>query len=188
MKIGYTRLTKNDPKPKKQTEALEAAGCELVFTEQCSSESKQRPELERMFKAIKPGDTVIFERLDMLALSLKELAVQIERIKLHKAHFISLNENIDTSIPAGELAFEMIGCIAKFEQRIISERTIAGLDAARARGQKGGRRAKLSTEDIDKAQAMLLLDPELTKAEVAIYFNVSRPTLNKALNSTDTYK
>jgi DNA invertase Pin-like site-specific DNA recombinase len=188
MKIGYTRLTKNEPAAKKQAEALEKAGCELVFTEQCRTGSRQRPELERMFKALKAGDTVIVERLDMLARSLKDLAVQIERVESHKAQFMSLNENIDTSIPAGERAFEMIGSIAKFEQRIISERTIEGLDAARARGQKGGRRAKLSTEDIDKAQAMLLLDPDLTKTEVAIYFNVSRPTLNKALNSTDTYK
>ena len=81
----------------------------------------------------------------------------------------------------GELAFHMIGSIAQFERRLISERTKAGLDAARARGRKGGRKAKMSPNDIKKANAMLL-DPEMTKAEVARHFGVSRPTLNKALN------
>tara|TARA_R110002012_G_scaffold69969_1_gene180709 strand:+ start:515 stop:709 length:195 start_codon:yes stop_codon:yes gene_type:complete len=63
----------------------------------------------------------------------------------------------------------MIGSIAQFERRLISERTKAGLDAARARGRKGGRKAKLSKNDIKKAQAMLL-DPNMTKAEVAQHF------------------
>jgi DNA invertase Pin-like site-specific DNA recombinase len=76
----------------------------------------------------------------------------------------------------------MIGAIAQFERRLISERTRVGLQAARARGRKGGRKAKLTKSDIKKAQAMLL-DPAMTKAEVAKHFDVSRPTLNKALSS-----
>ena len=95
--------------------------------------------------------------------------------------FISLNENIDTTTAIGELAFHLIGSIAQFERRLISERTKAGLDAARARGRKGGRKAKLTPADIKKAKAMLN-DPQMTKAEVSEHFGVSRPTLNKWLN------
>ena len=93
----------------------------------------------------------------------------------------SLNENIDTTTAVGELAFHMIGSIVQFERRLISERTKAGLEAARARGRRGGRKAKLNKSDVKKAQAMLL-DPMMTKAEVAKHFDVSRPTLNKALS------
>ena len=74
----------------------------------------------------------------------------------------------------------MIGAIAQFERRLISERTKVGLAAARARGRKGGRKAKMSCADVRKAQAMLL-DPTVTKTEVAEHFGVSRPTLNKHL-------
>lgn len=81
----------------------------------------------------------------------------------------------------GELVFHMIGSIAQFEHRLISERTKIGLKAAIVRGRKGGRKAKMSPLDIKKAQAMFL-DPEMTKAEIAKHFDVSRPTLNKALN------
>ena len=77
----------------------------------------------------------------------------------------------------------MIGSIAQFERRLISERTKAGLEAARARGRRGGRKQKLTSTDVKKAHAMLL-DPAMTKAEVAKHFNVSRPTLNKALENS----
>jgi DNA invertase Pin-like site-specific DNA recombinase len=98
-----------------------------------------------------------------------------------KPQFISLNENIDTSSATGELIFHMIGAIAQFERRLISERTKTGLEAAKARGRKGGRRPKLTPSDVKKARAMLS-SGEVSKAEVAKHFNVSRPTLNKALN------
>ncbi|QFT13273.1 DNA-invertase hin (plasmid) [Vibrio sp. THAF190c] len=75
----------------------------------------------------------------------------------------------------------MIGAIAQFERRLISERTKVGLAAARARGRRGGRKSKMNDSDIRKAKAMLL-DPMVTKTEVAEHFGVSRPTLNKALS------
>ncbi|WP_394175968.1 helix-turn-helix domain-containing protein [Thalassotalea litorea] len=80
-----------------------------------------------------------------------------------------------------ELIFHMTGSIAQFESRLIVERSKAGLAAARARGRKGGRKPKLSQKDIKQAKAMLL-DPLVTKSEVAEHFGVSRPTLNKALS------
>jgi DNA invertase Pin-like site-specific DNA recombinase len=104
----------------------------------------------------------------------------MDGFKQQGVQFISLNEKIDTTTAIGELAFHMIGSIAQFERRLISERTKAGLDAARARGRKGGRKAKLTPADIKKAKAMLS-DPEMTKSEVAEHFAVSRPTLNKWL-------
>ena len=117
-----------------------------------------------------------------MILILKYLIELLDNFKNKGVQFISLTEQIDTTSAMGELVFHMIGAIAQFERRLISERTKAGLDAARARGRKGGRKPKLSESDIKKAKAMLL-DPEVTKSEVAQHFNVSRPTLNKSINS-----
>lgn len=72
----------------------------------------------------------------------------------------------------------MIGSIAQFERRLISERTKVGLEAARVKNGKGGRKQKLTSADTKKAQAMSLAT-DVTKAEVARHFDVSRPTLNK---------
>lgn len=78
------------------------------------------------------------------------------------------------------MIFHIFGALAEFEHNLIRERTLAGLAAARARGRKGGRKPALSDSDVKKAAAMLL-DPLITKKEVAEHFGVSRLTLNKSL-------
>lgn len=182
MKIGYARVSTEDQLQDAQLDALNSAGCERVYRESYSGQSKNRPELERMIDALREGDIVVVQRLDRLGRSLKDLIELLDGFKQQGVQFISLNENIDTTTAVGELAFHMIGSIAQFERRLISERTKAGLDAARARGRKGGRKPKLTETDIKRAKAMLS-DPEMTKSEVAEHFGVSRPTLNKALET-----
>jgi DNA invertase Pin-like site-specific DNA recombinase len=181
MKIGYARVSTDEQSQDAQLDALNEAGCVKIYHEKYSGKSKTRPELERMIDTLRKGDIVIVQRLDRLGRSLKDLIELLDGFKQQGVQFISLNEKIDTTTAIGELAFHMIGSIAQFERRLISERTKAGLDAARARGRKGGRKAKLTPADIKKAKAMLS-DPEMTKSEVAAHFNVSRPTLNKWLD------
>lgn len=183
MKIGYARVSTEEQSDSAQLNALRDAGCERVYQEKDSGKSRFRPELERMTDSLRAGDVVVVQRLDRLGRSLRDLIELLDSFKEQNVQFISLNESIDTTTAVGELAFHMIGSIAQFERRLISERTKAGLAAARARGRKGGRKAKLTTSDIRKAHAMLL-DPSVTKAEIAEHFGVSRPTLNKALNKT----
>ena len=181
MRIGYARVSTEEQNEDAQLDALNAACCEKLYIEKCSGKSKNRPELDRMIDSLRKGDIVVVQRLDRLGRSLKDLIELLDGFKQQGVLFISLNENIDTTTAIGELAFHLIGSIAQFERRLISERTKAGLDAARARGRKGGRKAKLTPADIKKAKAMLN-DPQMTKAEVAEHFGVSRPTLNKWLN------
>ncbi len=180
MKIGYARVSTEDQDSALQLDALNSSGCERIYSESISGKQKKRPELDRMLDSLRSGDTVVVWRLDRLGRSLKDLIELLDNFKNNGIQFISLTEQIDTTSAMGELVFHMIGSIAQFERRLISERTKAGLDAARARGRKGGRKPKMSESDIKKAKAMLL-DPEVTKAEVAQHFKVSRPTLNKAI-------
>ncbi|APD88565.1 DNA invertase [Alteromonas mediterranea] len=180
MKIGYARVSTVEQSDSAQLDALLDAGCERIYHEKVSGKSRVRPELERMLDSVRAGDVVVVQRLDRLGRSLKDLIELLDGFKQQDIQFLSLNEKIDTTSAVGELAFHMIGSIAQFERHLISERTKAGLAAARARGRKGGRKAKLSKSDIKKVRAMLR-DPMMTKAEVAKHFEVSRPTLNKAL-------
>lgn len=180
MKIGYARVSTEEQNEGAQLDALNAAECEKLYIEKCSGKLKSRPQLDRMLDAIRKGDIVVVQRLDRLGRSLKDLIELLDVFKSQGVQFISLNESIDTTSAVGELAFHIIASVAQFERQLISERTKAGLASARARGRKGGRKQKLTNNDIKKAQAMLL-DPTMTKAEVACHFEVSRPTLNKAL-------
>jgi DNA invertase Pin-like site-specific DNA recombinase len=104
----------------------------------------------------------------------------ITDLELRNIGFRSVTEAIDTTTPSGKLVFHIFAALAEFERTLIQDRTKAGLAAARARGRNGGRPPKLNQLQIKKAKA-LLLDPNMTKAEVARHFDVSRTTLNKAL-------
>ncbi len=156
-------VSTEDQKEDAQLDALEKFSCERIFIEKCSNKSKHRPELDRMLDTPREGDVVIVQNLDRLGRSLKDLLELLDNFKKKGVQFISLNEKIDTTTAIGELAFHMIGAIAKFE------RTKAGLEAARARGRKGGRKPKLNSADIKKAKAMLM-DPDMTNTEVAEHF------------------
>jgi DNA invertase Pin-like site-specific DNA recombinase len=66
-------------------------------------------------------------------------------------HFQSLSENIDTSSPGGRLVFHMMAALAEFERSLISERTRAGMAAARRVGQHLGRKPILSDDELREA-------------------------------------
>ncbi|MBK7366098.1 MAG: recombinase family protein, partial [Nitrosomonas sp.] len=126
------------------------------------------------------GDTLVVWRLDRLGRSLTDLVEIVQSLEGRGVGFQSLTESIDTTNAGGKLVFHVFAALAEFERNLIRERTIAGLAAARARGRKGGRKVKMEKADIRKAAAMLL-DPQMTKTEVAKHFGVSRVTLNAAL-------
>src|SRR5690606_3750519 len=115
-----------------------------------------------------------------LARSMRQLIDTVELLQSKGIGFRSLTEAIDTTTPGGMLVFHIFGALAEFERAIIRERTRAGLEAAHARGRKGGRRPKMSKSDIRDARA-LLRDPEIGVAEVAHRIGVSPATLYRYL-------
>ena len=181
MIIGYARVSTHDQNLDSQLDALQKADCEQIFQEKITGKTKDRPELISCLKALRKGDVLIVWKLDRLARSLKDLVEIITDLNQREIGFKSLTEAIDTTSATGRLVFHIFGALAEFEHSLIRERTIAGLDAARARGRKGGRKPSMSENDIKKAKAMLS-DPQITKTEVAKHFGVSRVTLNNSLN------
>lgn len=180
MIIGYARVSTTDQDTALQIDALNGASCERIYQESRSGASKERPELIRCLDAMRSGDTMVVWRLDRLGRSLKDLVEIVSELENKGVGFRSLNESIDTTTAGGKLIFHVFAALAEFERSLIQERTKAGLKAARARGRKGGRPKALSQDQLRKATAMLL-DPKMTKTEVAKHFGVSRVTLHKAL-------
>ena len=180
MIIGYARVSTNDQNPELQVDALEKAGAEQVFQEKFTGTSRERPELSQCLRMLRSGDVLVVWKLDRLARSLKDLVEIVQDLQDRGIGFKSLTESIDTTSSGGRLVFHIFGALAEFERDLIRERTMAGLEAARARGRKGGRKPSLSKTDTQKAAAMLL-DPKITKTEVAQHFGISRTTLNASL-------
>jgi len=176
MKIGYARVSTDDQTLDLQLDAPRAAGCETIYQEHASGASSTRPQLEECLKAVRSGDTLVVWRLDRLGRSLIDLVSIVNGLKCRGIEFDSLTERIDTTSPAGELIFHIFASLAQFERNLIRERTIAGLNAARARGRKGGRRPKLTASETKAIKAMMKTG-ELTVAEIARRFGVSTSTL-----------
>lgn len=180
MLVGYARVSTHDQKPELQLDALRAAGCEEIFIEKASGAQRDRPEMQAALRHLRAGDTLVVWKLDRLARSMKQLIETIESLEAKGVGFRSLTEAIDTTTPGGRLLFHVFGALAEFERSIIRERTRAGLDAARARGRKGGRPPKLTEKDIKAARAMLL-DKTITVEEIARHLRVSPATLYRHL-------
>lgn len=180
MNIGYARVSTAEQNLTLQTDALEAAGCERVFVETASGAQRDRPELERALDFMRPGDTLVVWKLDRLARSIRQLIDTVELLQSKGMGFRSLTETIDTTTAGGMLVFHVFAALAQFERAMIRERTRAGLEAARARGRKGGRRPKLSKDKLRIAKT-LLRDPELSVGEVARHVGVSPATLYRLI-------
>ena len=180
--IGYARVSKDDQNLDLQRDALYLAGCSVLYEEKISGGkiTSDRPELDHCLKALRSGDTLVVWRLDRLGRSLKELLEIVGGLEHRSIHFKSTKENIDTGTAAGKLIFHIFASLAEFERNLIQERTIAGLDAARARGRKGGRKKSLTDKQVREAK-LLLSDPENQVKEVAKRFKVARSTLYKYL-------
>jgi DNA invertase Pin-like site-specific DNA recombinase len=118
--------------------------------------------------------------LDRLARSLKQLIETVEEFGTRKVGLRSLTEAIDTTTAGGKLVFHIFAALAEFERGVIRERTMAGLQAARARGRTGGRPPALEAKDLAAAKAMLK-DPEITVLEVARRLGVAASTLYRHL-------
>lgn len=183
MRIGYARVSTLDQNPDLQEQKLREAGCERVVVERASGAKADRPELTRLLDEIlRPGDTLVVWKLDRLARSLKHLIETAEMLKGRGIGFVSLTDAIDTASPGGMLVFHVLGAIAEFERALIRERTKAGLAEARRRGRKGGRPKGMTPKDVAAARAMLKVE-DVTAAEVAKRFGVSRGTLYRHLGS-----
>lgn len=154
MRIGYGRVSTRDQNPDAQEDALTAAGCDPVFVDKASGTLASRPELDKALIAARDGDEFVITKLDRLGRSLKNLIELSEQLDKKGAALVVLSQGIDTSTPAGRMFFHILGAIAEFERSLIVERTRDGLEAARARGRKGGRKAALKPRQVQLAQEM----------------------------------
>src|SRR3989441_9806091 len=148
MLIGYARVSTQDQTLNLQKDALEKIGCTKIFTDTASGAKTERKGLEEALAYVREGDTLVVWRLDRLGRSLKHLIETVSQLDNRKIGFKSLTENIDTTTSGGKLIFHIFGALAEFERDIIRERTLAGLQAARARGRRGGRPKALTTKTV----------------------------------------
>lgn len=185
--LGYARVSTDDQRLDLQIAALTEHGVDRgrIYEEHVSGAKTRRPELDACLKALRPGDVLVVWRIDRLGRSLRELTAITEDLERRGIEFRSLHDRFDTTTAVGRLIFHMMAAFAEFERNLISERTRAGLKAARARGRRGGRKRKLTDRQVAMAKTLLAEHQELTHDQVAAQFRVSRATIYRELKRAD---
>lgn len=179
MYVGYARVSTDDQHLDIQLQVLKQGGCTRIFQEKLTGAHRQRPELAKMLEHLREGDTVVVWKLDRLARSTRDLLELADAIDKAGAGLKSLSEPwADTTSPAGRMVLTIFAGIAEFERELIRERTGAGRIAAKQRGVRFGRPARLTPEQT--ALARRLLEEGNSAKEVAKTFGVNRSTIYRA--------
>ncbi|MFZ1282534.1 MAG: recombinase family protein, partial [Propionicimonas sp.] len=172
-----------------ERDALLAAGVDLdaLYEDKASGKKDDRPHLTACLKALRPGDTLMVWKLDRLGRDLRHLVNIVHDLTQRGIGLKVLTGQgaaIDTTTSAsGRLVFGIFAALAEFERELISERTIAGLAAARARGRKGGRPYKMTPAKVRLAAASMG-QPDTKVGDLCTELGVTRQTLYRHVSPT----
>lgn len=183
MIIGYARVSTRDQNLDLQLDALKKEKCDKIYREVISGTKSERPILQEMLNQIRPGDVIVIWKLDRLGRSLRNLVDIVGQLIHQGVGLKSLHDNIDTTTPQGRLTFNIFASLAEFERDLISERTKAGLESARARGRLGGKPKGLSKEAEATACAAetLYKEGKLSVNQISKQLGIAKNTLYKYL-------
>ncbi len=98
MLIGYVRVSTNEQNTALQRNALESAGCELIFEDKASGKKAERPGLKKVLRMLSRGDTLVVWKLDRLGRSMRHLVVLVEELRDRGINFRSLTDSIDGTV------------------------------------------------------------------------------------------
>ncbi|MGJ3495350.1 recombinase family protein [Piscirickettsia salmonis] len=179
MKFGYARVSKAEQSLEIQIERLKSVGCEEIYQEKISGANDDRKQLKEMLSKLRKGDVVYVVRLDRLGRRMTKLINLINEFHEKGIQFISLENNLDTTTPMGMLLFNMCAAFSEMERELIKERVIAGIEAAKEKGRKGGRPKALSNDDVEKVKA-LKTSGEFSVKQICSMMNISKSVYYRA--------
>ena len=184
MKIGYARVSSHGQSLASQIEKLEEFGCEKIFQEKRSGAGQtKRPEVVAALEFCREGDALVITKLDRLARSMTDLQNISATLERKKVNFVVLDQNIDTTTPAGRLTFHLLGAVAEFEREIIEERRNDGIQRAKANGVKFGRSTKLSPNQVCELTSEV--KNGVGRKELMLKYDISKSTFYRLLSSSE---
>jgi len=172
--VGYARRSAEEDDLSWQEQHLTANGCSTVFKEEGGT--TDRHVLDECLRYLSSGDTLIVYRLDRIGRSLKDLLEMVLALDAKDIHFCSLRERIDTRTDEGIATLQLFRVFAEYESSRIRESTLIGLATARAAGRVGGRRPKLTVDQIIEIREQLK-KPSACIDSIAKAYGVTRSTL-----------
>ncbi|PFO03739.1 resolvase [Bacillus sp. AFS076308] len=186
MNYGYARVSTNRQELNLQINALKEAGATKIHKEKISGAKVDRKELSTLLETIKAGDTLIVTKADRIARSLSQLEKVVTDLTNRGVSVHIINMGIFTAEtmanPMTKLLFNVLGAFAEFERDMIIERTQEGIQNAKEKGVKFGRKSK--THKIEGALLHAIKEVEagtLSQPEGAVFAGCSVATFKRRL-------
>lgn len=181
-KFGYARVSTEAQHLDNQINQLLKAGIDRknIYTDTISGKRAARPGLDAMRAKLHQDDEVVVVKLDRLGRSMQHVINLVAEFRENGVEFTSINDNIDTSTINGRLLLGLLTSMAEYERELIRERTMAGLETARAQGRVGGRKKAMTPELARKIDALVKADYKAI--EIAADLGVSRASAYRYLD------
>jgi len=179
-RIGYARVSTDNQTLYQYTDALNAAGCDSIFSDFATkATAPNRPGLQKARAKLNPGDTFVVLAIDRAFRSTLEGLLFLDGLHKEGIAFHSIYQNIDTRTPEGRKWFIYSVADAEYEQAVISRRTKDKMAAAKRRGQHLGRPYKLKESSVRNAHK-LVLDGSVKFEALARRLQIAPITLERA--------
>jgi len=180
--IGYARVSSYGQSLEVQLEKL--SHCDRIFQEKQSARTDAREQLQLCLDYVRDGDSLVITKLDRLARSTRDLLNIMQRMEDKQVKLVVLDQQIDTSTPTGMLLFTMLGAIATFENDLRKDRQMQGIELAKRKGTKFGRRFLLTTEQVvelcqKRSEGVKIVD-------LMQEYKVSKASVYRALNNSSS--
>ncbi|HED6952200.1 recombinase family protein [Citrobacter freundii] len=156
MIYGYARVSTNHQDTELQRIALELAGCDHIYEEHASGRKSNRPVLKRLIATMQAGDELVVWKLDRIGRNVLHALLMFQQLQEKGINFRGITDGVDLKTASGRYNFRNILSAAQYESDLNSERTLAGLAVARAKGRVGGRRPKFTADQWEQIGKMLI--------------------------------
>jgi DNA invertase Pin-like site-specific DNA recombinase len=183
--IGYVRVSTLEQNTGRQREQMKDEHLDDVYEDHISGKSLERPELDRLRRHVRKGDTVVVYSMDRLARNLRDLRNLVDEltdrgvlVKFIKEHLEFTGEANSTA----KLMLNIMGAVAEFERELILERQREGIALAKAEGKYKGGKFKLSAVKVRELNNRASAG-KISKAALAREFGISRETLYQYLKA-----
>lgn len=177
MIYGYARVSTNHQDTELQRSALESAGCDHIYEEHASGRKSNRPVLKRLIATMQAGDELVVWKLDRIGRNVLHALLMFQQLQEKGINFRSITDGVDLRTASGRYNFRNILSAAQYESDLNSERTLAGLAVARAKGRIGGRRPKFTAEQWEEVRKRIMAGE--TRKSVSKAYGVGISTLYK---------
>ena len=190
MKAGYLRIHIRDTLDdiKECLDHLQAAECEIIYQDEPSKTisrkfAQHQPRLKQMLGQLKTGDIIVVNKLSRLSDHIRHLVKLVSVLQQIGVRFQSLQDNISTSSSTSALTANTFNALAEFQKAALSAQTRIGLEAAKARGRKGGRPKGIAEVDKEKATiaAQLYIRNRMSIPDICHHLDISKSTLYRYL-------